>query len=531
MNNRYVGSLGVIALCSAAVVFFVLARPAPSTATAVASANQVLTAIIPAVTGVLTSEPKLSRLDLDGDGVADRVYTYPDGYPNPQPGELPGEVHVVSGATNALLVRFVGEASGDQFGYSVAYAGDRRRDGWTDLLIGAPGANAAYVFDGPHVIACPVADQVVSAELASVKVIAFEADVWDFGFAVAEGYDFRGDGFPDFRVGARYQDNGEVRTREYIFQGYSGLPIARIHRVSGGSDQLARPAGDAVGDGQVTQADIDVVMDNLGEPGSVDEGDFDGDQLVTGVDLIIGTEQLGTRIYDPTFDAAPAGANCAPTKGCSAYLSHDGDNWYCVERIGLGCQDPPGGGGNEPSCEERLAECENEANVQQARQLIQDRCGDNAGSITVRCEDCSANPGLDGVAIPICNGDERRVEVIICSNSQTDLCIILVHELTHAAQACDYGLFDPDVSCDEDGFFRDWNNPYHRMCMELEAYQIDGECQGIQECCEFACNSAAPLWQSHCECVNCCVNNANCCQNGRNTCVDNGQDPCPPAKP
>lgn len=358
--------------------------------------------------------------------------------------------------------------------------------------------------------------------------MSFEADVWDFGFAVAEGYDFRGDGFPDFRIGARYLDNDEVRTREYIHHGYTGLPLARIHQVAGSSsEQLGRPEGDAVGDAQVTEADVEIVMQNLGMPGSVNEGDFDGDQFVTPLDLAVGTNQLGSRLYDPTFDAAPAGVTCSPTKGCSAHLSRDGDNWYCVERFGLGCDDGDGGD-DDPSCEEQLAQCENEPNVQQARQLIQDRCGDNAGSISVRCEDCSSRPGLEGYAVPICNGDERRVEVIICEGAP-DICIVLAHELTHAAQACDYGLFDPEKTCDE--FFEDWNNPHHRMCMELEAYQVDGECQGIQECCEFACGSAEPLWQSYCECVDCCVNNANCCQNGRNVCVDNGQDPCPAADP
>lgn len=140
------------------------------------SRTHALAAIVILTLNVLAStsfaqHPALSRLDLDGDGVADRVYTYPDGFPNPAPGQSPGEVHEVSGATNDTLVRFIGETPGDRFGFSVAYAGDRQRDGNVDLLIGAPSVNAVYVFDGPFKFMCPVPVELVSADKASMKVI------------------------------------------------------------------------------------------------------------------------------------------------------------------------------------------------------------------------------------------------------------------------------------------------------------------------------------------------------------------------
>ena len=65
------------------------------------------------------------------------------------------KAYVYSGRTGAVLRVFEGERQGDAFGRNVGAAGDVNRDGFGDLLVGAPAHNAAgagagrvYVFSG-----------------------------------------------------------------------------------------------------------------------------------------------------------------------------------------------------------------------------------------------------------------------------------------------------------------------------------------------------------------------------------------------
>jgi len=51
-------------------------------------------------------------------------------------------------STGTLLHTFVGSGINQQFGAAVAAAGDVDGDGYPDILIGAPGANAVYVYSG-----------------------------------------------------------------------------------------------------------------------------------------------------------------------------------------------------------------------------------------------------------------------------------------------------------------------------------------------------------------------------------------------
>jgi hypothetical protein len=65
-----------------------------------------------------------------------------------QTGGGPGRAYLYSGRSGRLLHTFAGAAPGDQMGSAVAGAGDQNGDGWDDVLVGAQGANAAYVFSG-----------------------------------------------------------------------------------------------------------------------------------------------------------------------------------------------------------------------------------------------------------------------------------------------------------------------------------------------------------------------------------------------
>jgi hypothetical protein len=77
--------------------------------------------------------------DLDGDGRGDLVV---GASLSDAKGSGAGSAYVYSGATGALLWTLRGEASGDAFGYAVADAGDVNGDGASDVLVGAPGADA-----------------------------------------------------------------------------------------------------------------------------------------------------------------------------------------------------------------------------------------------------------------------------------------------------------------------------------------------------------------------------------------------------
>jgi hypothetical protein len=81
--------------------------------------------------------------DTNGDGVHDIISGAPS-----QTGGGPGRAYLYSGRSGRLLHTFTGDAAGDQFGSAVSSAGDQNRDGYADVLVGAQGANAAYVLSG-----------------------------------------------------------------------------------------------------------------------------------------------------------------------------------------------------------------------------------------------------------------------------------------------------------------------------------------------------------------------------------------------
>ena len=114
------------------------------------------------------------------------------------------------------LYIFTGEAAGDNFGQSVASAGDVDNDGFDDLIVGAEGNNAggfdagrAYVYSGQ------------TGDI--IYVFNGEATEDHFGRSVASAGDVNNDGFDDIIVGAIFNDAGGIDAgRAYVFSGQSG---------------------------------------------------------------------------------------------------------------------------------------------------------------------------------------------------------------------------------------------------------------------------------------------------------------------
>jgi hypothetical protein len=130
--------------------------------------------------------------DLDADGVPDILIGLHD---NPDP----GEAHVYSGATAALLFEFHGHSINDFYGHAVGGPGDANLDGVPDFLIGAerddsgaPNGGRAWLHDGD-----------TGAVLFDWKGDS-QGDL--FGSDVCGAGDWNGDGVPDAVIGISGDD-------------------------------------------------------------------------------------------------------------------------------------------------------------------------------------------------------------------------------------------------------------------------------------------------------------------------------------
>lgn len=117
-----------------------------------------------------------------------------------------------------------GEASGDQFGYSLAIAGDINGDGYADLIIGAPYADGngndsgkVYIYYG---------GSSSNMDNDADVVISGSASGDNLGFSVSPAGDVNGDGFDDILMGAprKYQSGIPYAGAAYIF--YGGVSLA-----------------------------------------------------------------------------------------------------------------------------------------------------------------------------------------------------------------------------------------------------------------------------------------------------------------
>jgi hypothetical protein len=150
--------------------------------------------------------------DFNGDGLDDVIIGAPYHDPN---GLSSGSAFVSYGRYDGPYNAMQGWSSQDEFGYSVASAGDFNGDGLDDVIIGAykdsslfPSVGSAYIFLGGNSLANP--DIVFRGQ---------KAGDW-FGYSVSSAGDFNGDGKDDIIIGAPHHDyQGTNSGSAYIFFG------------------------------------------------------------------------------------------------------------------------------------------------------------------------------------------------------------------------------------------------------------------------------------------------------------------------
>lgn len=152
--------------------------------------------------------------DVDRDGSADILVGSPGASPGGRNGA--GSVSLYSGRTYALLHQFEGQKAGDDFGVSLAGAGDVNLDGFPDLLVGADNADPGNITDAGAVYLYSGSDY------TELNRFNGEAANDHFGFSLASIGDLNGDGRAEFAVGAIDSDPNAQRTnagRVYVYDG------------------------------------------------------------------------------------------------------------------------------------------------------------------------------------------------------------------------------------------------------------------------------------------------------------------------
>lgn len=160
--------------------------------------------------------------DLDGDGYDDLIVSSPGADTS---GKIDnGLVQAISGQTGAILFQRAGDNSTDQFGWSVALAGDVDNDGVRDVIVGAPFAlNASNVRTG-------MARVLSGANGSTLRTFYGLAADDRFGWSVDGGFDSNQDNFGDVIVGAPDGDTLQLGNCGYVstFSGSNGALLLRV---------------------------------------------------------------------------------------------------------------------------------------------------------------------------------------------------------------------------------------------------------------------------------------------------------------
>ena len=185
--------------------------------------------------------------DVNGDGYAD-VIVGARGYIS-----RTGKAYVYHGSSSGLsatpALTATGENIGDDFGFSVATAGDVNGDGYADVIVGASGyvttTGRAYVYHGSG-----------GGLSATPAFTATGENIGQLlGISVATAGDVNGDGYADVIIGASGYPGWAPKGRAYVYHGgASGLSSTPAFSATGEIDYdrlgiSVATAGDVNGDG------------------------------------------------------------------------------------------------------------------------------------------------------------------------------------------------------------------------------------------------------------------------------------------
>ena len=209
--------------------------------------------------------------DVNGDGYADVIVGAPDWdsstiYTNS------GIARIYMSRSNGIATSAHQSISGGEanayMGYSVASAGDVNRDGFSDVIIGAPGWDDDVANEGRAIVLHGSASGLPSFIAWHAEANSYNAQL---GYSVGSAGDVNGDGYSDVIVGAPYYNTDADDATEgkvYVFHGSgSGLSSTAAwskltYTGSAKYGYAVSTAGDVNGDGYA-----DVI---IGSPGLSD---------------------------------------------------------------------------------------------------------------------------------------------------------------------------------------------------------------------------------------------------------------------
>ncbi len=182
--------------------------------------------------------------DVNGDGYADVIVGAPFDMGYPDANSV--KAWVFSGRDGGALLTFKGEDTGlDQFGKAVSGAGDVNRDGYADVIIGAPfGRKTANTVGSATVFS--------GKDGGALFTFTGDSDAHEFGHSVSGAGDVNGDGYADVIVGAPWDLNGGLKGgKAWVFSGKDGGVLFTFNGDSAGAifGWSVSGAGDVNGDG------------------------------------------------------------------------------------------------------------------------------------------------------------------------------------------------------------------------------------------------------------------------------------------